>query len=65
MRVGGQGWSAAIHEVIVQIISQQARFFVQVGDNFVEVGVRGDGFDAYLALEPDGVALHNLNIPSC
>jgi hypothetical protein len=31
----------------------------------VQVGVRGEGFDAYFVLEPDGFPLHNLNFPSC
>lgn len=65
VRIGGQGWSLGAHEAIVKIISQQARYVIRINGDYVQVGVRGEGFDAYLALEPDGFALHNLNIPSC
>ena len=65
VRIGGQGWSLSTHEAIVKLISQQARYNIRVNGDLVQVGVRGEGFDAYLALEPDGFALHNLDFPSC
>lgn len=65
VRIGGAGWSFATHDAIVKIISRQIGFTVRVNGDPVQVGVRGEGFDAYLVLEPAGVALHDLDIPSC
>ena len=65
VRIGGQGWTLGVHEAIVKIISQQGRYNIRVNGDYVQVGVRGEGFAAYLALEPDGFALHNLDFPSC
>lgn len=64
-RIGGEGWSLGTHEAIVKVISNQIRFTIRINGKPVQVGVRGEGFDAYLVLEPDGFALHNLNFPSC
>ena len=65
VRIGGEGWSLGAHEAIAKIISNQLRFTIHVDGNSVQLGVRGEGFDTYLALEPEGVPLHNLNVPSC
>jgi hypothetical protein len=64
--VGGDGWNLVIYEAIRKTVSQQLRLNIQVEGRSVAVGVRGDGMDAYLALEPDGFPLHQLtNLPSC
>lgn len=66
VRIGGVNWSLGIHEAIVQIVSQQIRLFVYFDGQAVEIGVRGDGPAAYLALEPDGAPLQDLaTLPSC
>jgi hypothetical protein len=65
VRIGGEGWSLGVHEAIVKIVSNQLRFTIYVDGDLVQLGVRGEGFDAYLALEPEGSPLHDLDIPSC
>lgn len=66
VRVGGVGWSMPVHNAIVSLISQQLRLHIRVNDTFRDVGVRGDSFDSYLVLEPDGVPLHDLpDLASC
>jgi hypothetical protein len=65
-RVGGVGWSLDIREAVVKIMSAQIRLYIQVKGQFVEIGIRGDGSDSFLVLEPDGFPLHNLpDFPSC
>jgi hypothetical protein len=66
VRIGGVNWSLAVHEAIVQLVSQQVRLFVRMDDRMLEVGIRGEGSSAYLALEPDGLPLHDLpGLASC
>jgi uncharacterized protein DUF3892 len=66
LRVGGEGWTLSTHEAIVKLISQQLRLNIVVDGQFMDVGIRGEGFNAYLVTEPDGVPLHNLiSLPSC
>ena len=65
VRIGGDGWSFSVHDAIVKIISNQILFTVYVAGDYLQVGVKGEGFDAYLALKVDGVALHDLSLPSC
>ncbi len=66
LRIGGGGWTLTVHEAIVKIISQQLRLNIAVDGRLLDVGVRGEGFDAYLAIEPDGFPLHHLtDLPSC
>lgn len=65
-RVGGVGWSMPIHEAVVKVISGQLRMYLRAEEHFFDVGVRGEGFDAYLVLEPEGFALHALSeLASC
>ena len=55
-----------IQQVIVAIVSRELRLYVRVNDDLLDVGIRGEGFDSYLALEPEGFPLHNLaDLPSC
>ncbi len=66
VRIGGDGWSLDTHEAIVRVVSSQLQLRIRVNGSSVQVGVRGEGFDSYLALEPDGFPLHSLNdLPSC
>lgn len=66
MRIGGKGWTLTAREAIVKIISQQLRLNIYVDGQLFEVGVRGDGPDTYLVVEPDGFPLHNLiDLRSC
>jgi hypothetical protein len=66
IRIGGAGWSLDGHEAIVKIMSGQLRLRIRVGGSYQDVGVRGEGMNAYLALEPDGFPLHELHdLPSC
>jgi hypothetical protein len=65
-RVGGDGWSLDTHQAIVKILSEQIRLIIQIDGKYVEVGIRGEGSDAYLVLEPEGFPLHELpDLPSC
>lgn len=66
VRVGGSGWSLSLHEIIVKIISNQRRYSIYIGDTQYEIGVRGDGGNAYLVLEPDGKPLSEIDgLQSC
>ena len=64
-RIGGDSWSMGAHEAIVKVISEQVCFIIHIDGKYVQVGVRGEGFDAYLVLEPNGFPLHKLEFPSC
>jgi hypothetical protein len=66
VRIGGEGWSMDAREALVKIMSNQVRLRVRVNNQFADIGIRGEGSDAYLALEPDGFPLHDLtDLPSC
>ena len=64
-RIGGDSWSMGAHEAIVKVISEQVRFIIRINGKYFQIGVRGEGFDAYLVLEPHGFPLHKLEFPSC
>jgi len=66
VRVGGQSWSLSVHEAIVQIATRQLRLHIFLGNECFDIGVRGDGMDAYLVIEPDEKPLHKVEgLPSC
>ncbi len=66
VRVGGQGWSLSIHEAVLRISIQQLRLHICLGNEYFDIGVRGDGTSAYLVLEPDGTHLNEVaGLPSC
>lgn len=66
VRVGGDGWSMAIHDAIVKLVSGQVRLFISIGEEAIDIGVRGEGSSSYLALEPDGYPLHQvIDLASC
>ena len=66
VRVGGPGWALSHYNVIIRIIENQLRFHIFIGDDSFDIGVRGDGRDAYLVLEPEGKALHEVEgLKSC
>jgi len=66
VRVGGAGWSLSCQEAIHRIIARQLRLYIFIGDEAFTIGIRGEGNNAYLALEPDGRALHTIvELPSC
>jgi hypothetical protein len=66
VRVGGVGWSLAIADAITKLLSSQIRLTIRIDGNMADVGIRGNGPDAYLAIEPDGFPLHQLaDLPSC
>jgi hypothetical protein len=66
VRVGGHGWSLSLHAAILRISSGQLRLHIRQGDEYFDIGMRGDGTNAYLALEPDGIPLHEVvGLPSC
>lgn len=65
-RIGGDGWSMDIREAVLKLISQQLRLSVRVDNVLMEVGVRGEGQDSYLSIEPEGYPLHTLaDLQSC
>jgi hypothetical protein len=66
VRVGGEGWNMGVREAILDIIGQRLRLHIRLDEKFVDIGVKGEGFDAYLALEPEGLPLHEItDLPSC
>lgn len=66
IRVGGVGWSMPIQRAITEIVTGQLRMYIRDDARFFDIGVRGEGSDSYLTLEPDGFPLHELtNLSSC
>ena len=66
IRIGGEGWTLTLSEVIVKLTTGQLRLNIYVEGQLVEVGVRGDNSDAHLVIEPDGFPLHDLpDLQSC
>ena len=54
------------HEAIVMLVTKRLRLHIVVGDMHYDIGVRGEGVDAYLVLEPDGQPLREIDeLPSC
>jgi hypothetical protein len=65
-RVGGAGWSMQARDAIIKVLSEQVRFNIQIEGKFIEIGIRGNGSDAYFVIEPEGFPLHDLpDLPSC
>jgi hypothetical protein len=65
IRVGGPGWSMSVQDAIMQILTGRLRLTLLMDNVYHDIGVRGDGPHAFLALEPDGKPLHDLELPSC
>ena len=66
VRVGGPGWSLEAHEAIMRLITHRVRLYILLGNTHYDIGVRGAGAHAYLALEPDGRPLADIDmLPSC
>jgi len=54
------------NEAIYKLNENQLRLYILIGDTYFDIGVRGSGKDEYLALEPDGKALHAIEgLMSC
>lgn len=66
VRLGGVGWSLSHHEAIYRLNSRQIRLFITIGNESFDIGVRGEGDEAYLVLEPDAKALSSVEgLKSC
>jgi len=66
VRVGGPDWSLSRQEAIQKIIMKQIVLYISVGDESFYIGVRGEGHDSYLILEPDGPLLSEIEqLRSC
>ena len=66
VRIGGEGWSLEAREAMVKLMSTELRLIMRINNEFVDIGIRGEGFDSYLVLEPDGFPLHALtDLQSC
>jgi hypothetical protein len=66
VRVGGVNWSISIRDAIIKMMSGEMLLNIMVDGEMREVGIRGEGFDAYLVLEPEGYPLHQLtDLGSC
>ena len=65
VRIGGVGWTLGAHDATAKTLSKQIQLIIQVDGKLVQVGVRGEGPAAYLALEPDSSPIHNFDFPSC
>jgi hypothetical protein len=66
VRVGGSGWSLSHREAIRKILSKELRLHIFIGDESFDIGVRGEGDDAYLVLEAGEKALDEVEgLMSC
>lgn len=66
VRVSGVGWSLSLREAIYRLNSRQIRLFITIGDETFDIGVRGEGDDAYLVLESKEKALSDVaGLKSC
>ena len=66
VRIGGQGWSLSHHEAIQKLVSQQVTLYISIGNESFYIGVRGEGDDAHLVLEPDDKLLSDVEqLMSC
>ena len=66
VRLGGADWTLSHFDAIIKIQENQLRLHVVIGNDVFDIGVRGDGRDAYLVLEPDGKPLHQVEgLKSC
>lgn len=66
VRIGGDGWSMEIHDAILKMLTGQLRLTILIGNNRFDIGIRGEGTHAFLALEPDGKPLHEVDgLQSC
>lgn len=66
VRVGGQGWSFSHHKAIQKIITKQVTLYISIGNESFYIGVRGEGDDAHLVLEPGGKLLSDVEqLMSC
>jgi hypothetical protein len=66
VRVGGLGWSLSAQEAIQQLSRNALRLYIVIGDESFDIGVRGTGNHAYLALEPDAKLLSEVSeLKSC
>jgi hypothetical protein len=66
MRLGGDGWSLSHHQAIVGLLHKRLRLHIFIGNESFEIGVRGDGMDSYLVLEPNGERLSEVEgLRSC
>jgi hypothetical protein len=66
IRIGGKGWTLTVREAIIQLTTQRLRLMIYLDGRQAEVGIRGEGNESYLAVEPDGFPLHDLtDLQSC
>ncbi|MFN8371443.1 MAG: hypothetical protein U0694_00990 [Anaerolineae bacterium] len=66
VRIGGDNWSMGIRDAVTKLISHQIRFYIRLDGSPLEIGIRGDGADAYLIVEPEGLPLHQVSqLQSC
>lgn len=66
VRLGGPGWSLSHREAIHRILGNELRLHIFIGDESFDIGVRGEGDDAHLVLEPEAKALHEVEgLASC
>ncbi len=46
--------------------TQQIRLHIHLGNEHLDIGVRGEGTEAHLVLDPTGIPLHEVEeLPSC
>ena len=66
VRLSGVGWSLSHREAIYRLNSRQIRLYISIGDESFDIGVRGEGDEAYLVLEPEEKALSDVaGLKSC
>jgi hypothetical protein len=66
VRIGGPGWSLSTHEAIMNLLNKEICLHLYIGNASFDIGVQGEGNNAYLILEPDGTPLHQLDqLQSC
>ena len=66
VRLGGQGWSMSLHEAILGLVHNRLRLCILIGNTYFDIGIRGDGNDSYLVLEPEATLLSEVDgLESC
>ena len=66
VRLGGPDWSMSHQEAIRKIIGNELRLHIFIADVSFDIGVRGEGDNAYLVLEPEAKPLHEVEgLASC
>ena len=57
IRIGGADWSMSLAEAISGLVYKRLRLTILIGNEYFDIGLRGQGSNTYLVVEPEGKAL--------